>query len=118
MARILVADDDPRVLEAVSGYLRAAGHDVLSAPDGGQARAALDRGGLDLLITDLNMPVLDGFGLKAHLDRLPRPIPAIIISGTWTAEEKKKAATMGFARTYEKPADLKQLLADVAALVP
>ncbi len=118
MARVLVADDDPKVLDVVSTFLKAAGHEVLVAPDGAQDCAVLDRGGIDVLITDLNMPVLDGFGVKAPLATLPRPVPAIIVSGTWTADEKKKATTMGFERMYEKPADLRQLALDVATLAP
>ncbi len=118
MARVLVADDDPKVRDVVSAFLRAAGHEVVVAPDGAEACALIDRGDFDVVITDLNMPVLDGFGVKSHLATLPRPVPAIIVSGTWTAEEKKKATTMGFARMYEKPANLQQLVADVATLAP
>lgn len=118
MARVLVVDDDPQIRDMVSSTLEAAGHAVARASDGAEACAVLDRGGVDIVVTDLNMPIRDGFGVKAHVSAMPRPVPVIIISGTWTPAERTQATRMGFARMYDKPADLAQVLRDIAALAP
>ncbi len=118
MVNVLVVDDDAQIREMVASYLEAAGVHVLRASDGAEASAVLNRGGIDVVVTDLNMPGRDGFALKAHIAAMPRAIPVIIISGTWTPEERTQATQMGFARAYEKPADLAQLLRDIEALAP
>lgn len=118
MARVLVVDDDAEVLDVVSAFLRSAGHEVLVARNGAQAKAVFAERPAEVVVTDLNMPELDGFGLKTYLSTLPEVVPVIIVSGTWTPEERKKATSFGFARLYDKPVNLQQLLADIAALAP
>lgn len=115
MARVLVADDDALVLSLVADYLEAAGHQVLRAEDGIQARSLLENG-VEILITDLHMPGLDGFGVIEHARSLAPPVPAIMISATWTAEERVVAAGKGIARLHDKPVDLAVLARDVDEL--
>lgn len=122
MPRILVVDDDPAILDLVAQYLAARGHDVLRARDGGEARELLDRereGGaaaVEVLITDLQMPVLDGLGLLAHVrGRANRPA-VVMVSGSWSPGQRDHARKLGAARVYSKPADLQQLARDVVEL--
>lgn len=117
MGSILVADDDPTVLCTVADYLVAVGHVVARAADGLQAKAALDRGGINLLITDSQMPGLGGLELLAHVRSLPHPIPVIIASGSWTTGQRQQARALGAARVYAKPVDLAQLARDIEDLV-
>lgn len=116
MARVLVVDDDLTVLGLVAGFLEASGHEVLRAADGAEAREALHRGDVEVVVTDLHMPRLDGFGLVEHVRGLPQLVPVVMISGTWTAEERTTASSLGVARLHSKPVDLAQLARDVDEL--
>ncbi len=116
MAKVLVVDDDLSVLELVVGALVAFGHQVEAATDGVAAREALDRGRFDVLVTDLQMPRMDGLALLAHV-RLAAPcIPVIVVSGSWTPDQRLRALGLGAARVYAKPADLAMLARDVEEL--
>ncbi len=63
MAVILVCEDDPHILRVVSLWLKRNGHTVCEVRNGGEALTRLREGGVDLLITDVNMPVMTGLEL-------------------------------------------------------
>ena len=67
MARILVAEDDPSTLKLMCAVLKRAGFDVIAVHNGLEALDALDAQHADLLLTDVMMPGLDGFGLVQQL---------------------------------------------------
>ena len=67
MAHLLVVDDDPGIRDSLSRELRAAGYDVSTASDGAEAVRLEAQGPFDLILTDLAMPVADGFHLSAQL---------------------------------------------------
>lgn len=82
--RILVADDSPVNLEVARGLLEHLGHEVATAEDGQQALDAFTAGGFDVVLMDIEMPVLDGFAAtrairdwEAANDRPPTPIYAL-----------------------------------------
>jgi two-component system cell cycle sensor histidine kinase/response regulator CckA len=80
---IIVADDDPIVLRLVGGFLLQRGYRVLEAAGGIEALDLADRqnGALDLLVTDVQMPDLDGCTLWARLKERHPAVPAIFMSG-------------------------------------
>ncbi len=79
---ILLVDDDPVVRRSVAQMLEQLGHTVVSAEQGKQALVVLDeRRDVDLLITDLAMPVLDGAGLLREVSRRFPTMPRILITG-------------------------------------
>ena len=83
---VLVADDDPSVLELVADYCARMGFDVDTASDGLQAFLKVRRGKPDILVIDVNMPELDGLSVCAHLldaDRAPANV--IVITGSKNA---------------------------------
>lgn len=116
MARVLVVDDDAAVRELVAGFLQTCGHQVLRTADGVEARDVLNREHVQVVVTDLHMPRLDGFGLLEHVRALPCPVPVVMISGTWTTEERAQASALGIARLHAKPVDLAQLARDMEDL--
>lgn len=63
MSRVLVAEDDPHILRLISLWLRRQGHDVQEARNGTVARELLEKEPVDVLVTDVNMPGLDGVAL-------------------------------------------------------
>lgn len=116
MARVLVADDDPLVLELVAEFLTASGHQVVRARDGGEAREVFDRGEVDILVTDLEMPVMSGLDLLAHVRSSSYPIPVVMESGTWMHGQRQQARDLGAARVHSKPVDLVRLARDLEEL--
>ena len=116
MARVLVVDDDPAILGLVADFLAAQGHQVLRAPNGAEAREILDREFVQVLVTDLQMPVLDGLALLAHVRSSAHAIPVILVSGSWTDDQRQQARELGAARLLAKPVDLAQLARNVEEL--
>jgi signal transduction histidine kinase/CheY-like chemotaxis protein len=86
---VLIADDDAGFRQLLRGLLDGIADRVIEAANGEQALAALDRDRVDLVLVDLRMPVLDGYGL---LERLPAAIPAIVITSADTDELPPRAS--------------------------
>ncbi|WP_298377318.1 response regulator [Azospirillum sp.] len=89
--KVLTVDDSRTMRDMVSFTLRGAGYDVVEAPDGQAAMTAIAAAKVDLVITDLNMPVMDGLTLIRKLRAIAthRSLPILML--TTEADEKKKA---------------------------
>lgn len=81
MARILLVDDDPLLLQTLAQLLTTLGHEVIRAVDGRQALAWLRREACDLVLTDVLMPELDGLEMIRHVARERPGLPVIAMSG-------------------------------------
>ncbi|HEY1979277.1 MAG TPA: response regulator [Xanthobacteraceae bacterium] len=79
---VLVVDDDPEVLEITANMLEELGCDVLTAPTPQEALAmiASDRR-IEILITDINMPMMNGYELAAQAQRIRNSLDVILMSG-------------------------------------
>ena len=93
--RVLVVDDSPVVRDLVTEILIGQGFEVVSARDGAEALVALERGAPDLVVTDVEMPNLDGFGLLARIRERSVRLPVIMLTTRGSAEDRKRAATLG-----------------------
>jgi DNA-binding response OmpR family regulator len=104
MARILVIDDDEPIREMMTVILRHHGHTVISVPDGRKAFQHLNVSKVDLVITDVIMPEVDGVEVLRRL-RISHPtLPIITVSGNPTgAMFLKMAKTLGARCTIAKP---------------
>ena len=78
--RVLVVDDEEGQRSAMRDLLQRWGYDVLTATDGADALDQLSGVGVDAILTDLNMPRLDGAGLLAALQNLPQAPPAVVLT--------------------------------------
>jgi len=111
---ILVADDEPFIVDVVALVLEDEGHTILRAYDGSQALARIENGGCDLLITDHMMPRMNGLELIRRLHEQPHlTIPTILMSAVHPAIPPP-APTLFLA----KPFDLEHLLSMVERLLP
>lgn len=79
MCRILVVDDEPDIRELLDSYLSADGYDVVTAGDGVDAISAFDRGTYDLVILDIMIPKIDGFGV-CEVIRKKSDVPVVFLS--------------------------------------
>ncbi|MFW6093662.1 MAG: response regulator [Pseudomonadota bacterium] len=122
MPNILVVDDSSSMREMVSYTLESAGHGVVCAADGAQAlEIAADRPeAFDLVITDINMPVMDGLTLIRELRTLKsyqyRPI--LVLSTESSQETKTAGKAAGATGWIVKPFDPDQLLGVVGKVLP
>jgi CheY-like chemotaxis protein len=121
MARVLVIDDDPTVRSLISGLLEAQSHTVSLAADGHAGVALFDQGGIDLVITDLVMPVQEGIATIGAIRRLNSTVPVLAISGSTTrgryGDYLNAAELLGATATLTKPLDPESLMETVERLL-
>ena len=112
---IMTVDDSASVRQMVAFTLRDAGYDVLEASDGKDALAKLSGMTVQMVITDLNMPNLDGIGLIRSLraEAAYKFIPIIMLTTESQAEKKQEGKAAGATGWIVKPFNPDQLLAVV-----
>jgi DNA-binding response OmpR family regulator len=110
--RILVVDDDPRSRAAVALLLAEEGYDATVAADGEEASGLLASWHPDLVVTDLEMPRLDGRGLLERVRRPQPGTPVILLSAR--SDVDVGTGTDGF---FSKPIQVESLLARIRDLV-
>ena len=117
MSRILVVEDDPHTLRVISLWLSRQGHEVLEARDGAAALELFEQHQPAILITDINMPVLDGLGLlqrvKGHEHR-PRGI--VVLTNRWDHKEIGQSLSDQGVRMIPKPFSPTKLAELIGAL--
>ena len=119
MARILTVDDSPSMLKMVTVTLTGAGHSVATAADGCEALAVARSETFDLVVTDVNMPNMDGITLVRELRALPpyRYVPLLILTTEGTAERKDQGRKAGATGWLVKPFNPEKLLAVIAKVL-
>jgi len=124
--RILVAEDDPEMRRVVVDALKRDGYDVSEAPDGGRLLVAITahythaEAEVDLIISDVRMPICSGLEILENLRRTKCDVPIILMTAFGDDETRARAAAAG-AILFDKPfalADLRAVVADVLPLGP
>lgn len=122
MPHILVVDDSSSMREMVSYTLTSAGHSVTAAQDGAEALkiAGGEAEQFDLVITDINMPVMDGLTLIKELRGLKKYLyrPILVLSTESSQETKSAGKSAGATGWIVKPFDPDQLLGVVGKVLP
>ncbi len=117
MFRILVAEDDEATRLRLERILYGAGYEPLLAADGVEAMELLDRKFVDLLLLDLMMPKLDGYGLLEQLRQSGSELPVLILTGRQGISDKRRCFTLGADDYLIKPADDEEILLRIGALL-
>lgn len=115
--RVLVVDDSPLTRDLLSSLLESAGFEIASAADGVEAADLLARHPVDLVLTDLEMPRMDGLELTRHVksDAKLRSLPVVIITSRGSDADRRRGMEAG-ADGYVAKGDLvRQDLVDVVA---
>ena len=115
--RILFVDDDPEIVDVAKQILSRAGFQVLSSQNGKQALAVFDRQPVDLVITDLVMPELDGLELIKELRRRSPALPIVAISGDFGGRFLRVAMHLGAQGSLLKPFSREELLQAVRTVL-
>ncbi len=119
MKRILTVDDSASVRQMVSFTLRKAAYEVVEAVDGKDGLAKVSSGKFDLIVTDLNMPNVDGIQMITAVRKLPGYtfIPILMLTTESQAEKKDAGRKAGATGWIVKPFNADQLIAVVQKLV-
>lgn len=115
MTTVIVADDVRDLADSLATLLTLTGHATRTAYNGLEAVKAATAERPDVVILDLNMPVMDGFQAARQIrDRYPSQPPVIVaVSALSVNSVKKRLDDCGFDHFLTKPADIEQLLAIV-----
>ena len=108
---VLLVDDEEVFLRTVAdGFALFADQvTLLTAPNGKVAVDVLSRHRVDLVVTDLKMPEMDGFGLIAHMSRHNPGVPIIVMSAFGTLDIESRLEEQGIVQFLDKPVDFQQL---------
>lgn len=111
MKQVLIVDDETRLLQSIEAGLKsyAGEFSVITACNGKEADQYLQREAIDLVVTDLRMPEMDGFELLAHLSTAFPFMPTIVMTAFATAEIEERLNSTGTSRLLEKPIDIEKL---------
>lgn len=120
MRKVLIVDDAVSMRQMVSFTLKQGGYEVVEAEHGQDALNKLAGTTVDLILTDLNMPVMDGITLIQNVRRMPsmksKPILMLTTEGLAAKKEQGKAA--GATGWIVKPFDPEKLLQTLAKVLP
>lgn len=117
MPAILVVDDHESIRKLIAAYLARAGYQVHLAEDGLAALQILDHNHIDLMIADVMMPGLDGFGLTRQLRDAGYHLPVLMVTALDGIGDKRLGFAAGTDDYMVKPIDFDEMLLRVSALL-
>jgi DNA-binding response OmpR family regulator len=119
--RILITDDSVRNLKLLRDVLEARGHEVIEAANGVQALGILEAAAVDAVISDILMPLMDGFRLCREIRNSSmayRCVPLLLYTASFdTAADREFAATLGADAYILRPAPVEALIAEIAKAI-
>jgi len=115
MATILAVDDSTSMRQMVAFTLKGAGFNVVEAADGKQALAEAQKTNFDLVLSDVNMPVMDGIALVKELRALPnyKFTPILMLTTESAGNKKSEGKQAGATGWIVKPFNPDQLLSTI-----
>ncbi len=115
MASILTVDDSTSMRQMVSFTLKGAGYEVVEAVDGVTALEVAKSRSFDMVLTDVNMPNMDGISLIKELRNLPdyKFMPILMLTTESASEKKQEGKAAGATGWIVKPFDPEQLLSTI-----
>lgn len=109
MANILIVDDEPAICRFIEFEALEQGHSVFNAHDGASAKEILKDHHIELVISDILMPKLDGIGLLKYVKLEHPEIKTFLLISGFTSLSKTKALDLGATDILEKPIDFTRL---------
>ena len=115
--KILLLEDDVILQEIIEEFLLESGYEVEAFFDGEKALDAIGQNKYDLLLLDVNVPNIDGFGILAYLRDIGNTTPAVYITSLSGIEDLKKGFDLGADDYLRKPFELEELKARIEHIV-
>ncbi|MCR9221257.1 MAG: response regulator [Alphaproteobacteria bacterium] len=118
-ARILIAEDEPFIVESLSFLLSREGHEVDAVDTGSEALRAVQRRRPDLLLLDIMLPETNGFDVLRRLRAAPglEELPVMVLTAKGQEADRKRMMELGADDFVTKPFSNRDLLARVASLL-
>ena len=115
MSKILLVEDHEEIWDFLTRRLKRRGFDVVLATDGEQAVAKAGSESPNLIILDMNLPIMDGWTVATHLkkDDATKAIPIIAMTAHAMAGDKEKALAAGCDDYHPKPVEFSRLLLQI-----
>jgi DNA-binding response OmpR family regulator len=117
MFDILVVEDDKNLRKLMTAILKQNGYNVLNAENGVIALDIINTSHVDLVVSDIMMPNMDGYALTDELRQLNNNLPVLMVTAKETLEDKKKGFSAGTDDYMVKPIDMDEMVLRVAALL-
>ena len=117
MFNVLIVEDDINLRKLISATLKQNGYNSLTAEDGERALEVIDKEQVDLVISDIMMPNLDGYGLVKALRDSGYDMPVLITTAKEMFEDKRKGFNVGADDYMVKPIDINEMILRVGALL-
>ena len=117
MATILVVDDEDGLRDMLCDALRIADFTAMEASDGREALKILETQPIDLVVADVNMPVMDGFEMLAELRKSNQTMPVILLTAQSERNDVTKGLHLGADDYVKKPFGLEELLLRIQAVL-
>jgi len=116
--RILIVDDSDELTQVIAEFLGMCGYSVFTARDGIDALRFMEKETMDVVVSDIHMPRMDGYTLMTEIkSRHPRT-PIILITGFSVSEAQKMAFEKGADAFVAKPFHLKDLKGVIESVMP
>jgi two-component system OmpR family response regulator len=116
-ARLLVVDDEPNIVDLLATSLRFAGFEVATARNGSEALRVAPEFRPDLLVLDVMMPGIDGFGVVRRLRQEGMTVPVVFLTARDATEDKITGLTLGGDDYVTKPFSLEEVVARIRAVL-
>lgn len=117
MATVLLVDDEPDILLMLRMSFEDEGHEVVTAANGQEALQRLAQGGVDAVVLDMMMPVVDGWGVLKGKLAAGDTTPVVVVSAKSDARDAEKVLELGAVDYVTKPFDLDDLIRLVTEVV-
>ncbi len=116
--KILVVDDSDSMREVLTTLLSLEGHQCESAANGREAMEKVIQGHFDVVITDVNMPEMDGITLTKNLTRYFTNLPVMVMTGQFDGGSRESALTAGARDVLGKPFAISELKVRLHKMLP
>lgn len=117
MFQILIVEDDASLRKLMHAALKQHGYEPYTAEDGEKALDLLEKTNIDLVISDIMMPNMDGYELTEQLRRANYNIPILLVTAKETFEDKQRGFNAGVDDYMVKPIDVNEMILRVGALL-
>lgn len=114
--RLLIVDDEEGIRESLALAFEIEGYPVFSACDGAEAWDKIQKNRIDVVISDIRMPVKDGITLLRDIQKLENAKPTVFLMSAYTEFTEQDLKRMGAITLLRKPIDLDTLIGLVASL--
>lgn len=117
MKNILLVDDEKQILQSLAEGLCCYVHDwnIFTAENGKQGAEIVDSHLVDVVVTDLRMPTMDGYELLLHIRKTKPDLPVIVMTADWMPDLENRLIPLGAVQCVKKPFDLAEMVTSISS---